>query len=397
MKKGIKYLAVLFSAVFLLTILIPAQSLISQEQADKIQLISVTPPKGTILQRGTEVPFEVKVNYKLESQPSGFVSAGLSLLSGKGVKIGQVDVSQGSGTVVISGLVDVENLYNWAGTDTVYLEVYLFYWAEEGAMALDYKHTTEYHYYIKGEAPSENQFPAADAGEDQSVYSGDLVTFDGSKSKDIDGAIVSYEWNFGDGDTAKGKVVNHRFRGAQNESKNYTVMLTVKDDKGNIGTDTVSVTVHPLSRTIRIFSTFSPTPPEHMLLIPNPPIIEVIVYYNWVTDIKGQDEYIISKINLSDLGGSLITVYLFTIKDNGQRIWNERHVVFMWRKAEITFAYPFNVPQDSVRIINGERFKGLSVGPESNLIFVSMGFELGMVLKPSYFTLSRDIKLGPGR
>ena len=90
MKKGIKYLAILFSAVFLLTILIPAQSLISQEQSDEIQLISVTPPKGTILQRGTEVPFEVKVNYKLESQSKGFVSAGLSLLSGKGIGIGQV-------------------------------------------------------------------------------------------------------------------------------------------------------------------------------------------------------------------------------------------------------------------------------------------------------------------
>ena len=171
MKKRIKYLAVLFSTIFLLTLLIPAQSLISQEQADEIQIISVTPTKGTILQRGTEVPFEVKVNYKLESQPKGFVTAGLSLLSGKGVRICQeVDVSQGSGTVVISGLFNVEHLYDWVEADTVYLEVYLWYRTAEGeAWALDWEHTTEYPYYIKGETPPENQPPVDDIEEDQSI------------------------------------------------------------------------------------------------------------------------------------------------------------------------------------------------------------------------------------
>ena len=123
------------------------------------------------MQRGTEVPFEVTVNYKLESQPSGFVTAGLSLLSGKGVGICQgVDVSQGSGTVVISGLFDVEHLYNWVETGTVYLEVYLWYkTAEEEVWALDWEHTTEYPYYIEGEAPPENQPPVDDIEKDQSI------------------------------------------------------------------------------------------------------------------------------------------------------------------------------------------------------------------------------------
>lgn len=46
-KKGIKYLVVLFSAVFLLTILIPAQSLISQDQEEQtygIEVVSLTSP-----------------------------------------------------------------------------------------------------------------------------------------------------------------------------------------------------------------------------------------------------------------------------------------------------------------------------------------------------------------
>ena len=172
MKKGIKYLAVFFSAVFLLTILIPAQSLSSQEQADNIQLISVTPPTGTILQRGTEVPFEVKVSYKLDSQPKGFIFVRLALLNGKSVYIspGDVDVGQGSGTVVISGFVNVEDLYDWVETDTVYLDLGIGYWVSENeAIVLDYKCLTEYPYYIKGEAPPENQPPVDDIEEDQSI------------------------------------------------------------------------------------------------------------------------------------------------------------------------------------------------------------------------------------
>lgn len=157
MKKGIKYLIVLFSVVFLLAILIPAQSLISQEQADNIQLISVTPPAGTILQRGTEVPFEVKVSYKLESQPKGFVIASLTLLNGKCVRINpEEDVGQGSGIVVINGLVNVEDLYDWVETDTVYLRLEIGYWysdSKDEAEVLDYKCLIEYPYYIKGEAP----------------------------------------------------------------------------------------------------------------------------------------------------------------------------------------------------------------------------------------------------
>jgi len=173
MKKGIKYLAVLCSVVFLLAILVPTRSLSSQEQADEIELISVSPPAGTILQRGTEVPFEVKVSYKLESQPKGFIDVCLALLNGKCVFIKhEVDVSQGSGTVVISGLVNVEDLYDWVETDIVYLELGISYWysdSKDEAGSLDYKCLTEYPYYIKGEAPPEEQPPVNDVDEEQSV------------------------------------------------------------------------------------------------------------------------------------------------------------------------------------------------------------------------------------
>jgi PKD repeat protein len=37
------------------------------------------------------------------------------------------------------------------------------------------------------------------------------VNFDGSASIDIDGIIVSYEWNFGDGGSADGASPNHTY------------------------------------------------------------------------------------------------------------------------------------------------------------------------------------------
>jgi len=178
MKKGIKYLVVLFSAVFLLTVSIPAQSLISQEQADNIQLISVTPPKGTILQRGTEVPFEVTVAYNLVSKATGFVGVELALPDGKSVEIGdEIEIRQGSGTAVIKGSVDVEHLYNWVKTDTVFLTIeigYLGYLEDpRSAFLFIWECMPECPYYIEGEAPPENQPPINDVDEEQSIIEGE--------------------------------------------------------------------------------------------------------------------------------------------------------------------------------------------------------------------------------
>ena len=54
------------------------------------------------------------------------------------------------------------------------------------------------------------------------------ITFNASKSYDIDGKIVNYLWDFGDGFSTKGKVVRHTFK---NEGK-YKICLTVVDDDG---------------------------------------------------------------------------------------------------------------------------------------------------------------------
>ena len=48
-----------------------------------------------------------------------------------------------------------------------------------------------------------NEPPVAEAGEDQLVTSSE-VHFDGTGSRDPDGAIARYEWDFGDGASGTG-------------------------------------------------------------------------------------------------------------------------------------------------------------------------------------------------
>jgi len=59
------------------------------------------------------------------------------------------------------------------------------------------------------------------------VGASEWITFDGSASTD-NGTIVSYDWDFGNGETASGKVVQYRYLWAAT----YSVTLTVTDDCG---------------------------------------------------------------------------------------------------------------------------------------------------------------------
>ena len=84
-----------------------------------------------------------------------------------------------------------------------------------------------------------NQPPVADPN---GPYTGNIdapVQFDGSGSNDPDGTIVSYQWDFGDGNTGAGVNPVNIYKSAGT----YTVSLTVTDIDGLTDTATTTATI----------------------------------------------------------------------------------------------------------------------------------------------------------
>ncbi|UCE74551.1 MAG: PKD domain-containing protein [Methanomassiliicoccales archaeon] len=87
------------------------------------------------------------------------------------------------------------------------------------------------------EQPPQNRPPVADAGKDRFAIPYELLTFDGSGSFDLDGIIVNYTWDFGDGNTASGMINTH----AYTDFGTYIVTLMVTDNEGAQDTETCIV------------------------------------------------------------------------------------------------------------------------------------------------------------
>jgi PKD repeat protein len=76
---------------------------------------------------------------------------------------------------------------------------------------------------------------------------GIAVSFDGSGSSDLDGTVVSYDWDFGDNSAGSGMNVTHTYAAGT-----YTLTLAVTDDMGATDSATINIT---------ITATTSPQPP----------------------------------------------------------------------------------------------------------------------------------------
>ncbi|MCG2825437.1 MAG: PKD domain-containing protein [Thermoplasmatales archaeon] len=87
-----------------------------------------------------------------------------------------------------------------------------------------------------------NRPPVADAGENQELNT-NTVTLSALASTDMDGIIVNYTWNFGDGAAGYGTIVTHTYT----ITGKYTVTLTLKDDDGDVNTTSIFVTINNLA------------------------------------------------------------------------------------------------------------------------------------------------------
>jgi len=106
------------------------------------------------------------------------------------------------------------------------------------------------------------------------------VAFNGSNSSDSDGTIVSYVWDFKDGNTGTGQTINHTF----SSTGSYNVELTVIDDKGATDSAAKAITVtEPITPPIV-------TPPIVTPPIVTPPIEQPLVIESFIiSDFDGLD------------------------------------------------------------------------------------------------------------
>jgi len=86
---------------------------------------------------------------------------------------------------------------------------------------------------------SPNVLPVANAGGPYTSCVSEVIYFNGAKSNDSDGSIVSYIWDFGDGTIDEGQIISHSYK----ISGNYTVTLIVVDNFNGEDSDTTQVTI----------------------------------------------------------------------------------------------------------------------------------------------------------
>jgi len=82
----------------------------------------------------------------------------------------------------------------------------------------------------------ENQLPTANFSYSPTTpIKNESVYFNGTLSSDGDGYIVRWEWDFGDGQTARGQKVTHSFNWGSLGPRTFNVVLKVTDDQGGVG------------------------------------------------------------------------------------------------------------------------------------------------------------------
>ena len=93
------------------------------------------------------------------------------------------------------------------------------------------------------------------------------VTFNAGNSKDSDGTITNYHWDFGDGATGSGKVVSHVY----NREGRFEISLRVTDDDGATASATGELEVFGIVAPVEpeLSAPREPQPVFHRIFVPH--------------------------------------------------------------------------------------------------------------------------------
>jgi PKD repeat protein len=129
-----------------------------------------------------------------------------------------------------------------------------------------------------------------EAGNNQTTNEGTAVSFSGSATDPGVNDVLTYNWNFGDGQGATGQNVGHTY----GDNGNFQVVLTVDDGDGGAGADNLTVTVNNVAPTASAGGPYSAV--MHYPLQFNgsatDPGTDDVLTYEWDLDDDGQyDDY----------------------------------------------------------------------------------------------------------
>ncbi|MBU0496817.1 MAG: PKD domain-containing protein [Candidatus Thermoplasmatota archaeon] len=160
------------------------------------------------------------------------------------------------------------------------------------------------------------------------------IQFNGTRSYDTDGFIISWTWDYGDGHTKTGEVTTYSYT----QPGTYTVTLTVVDDMESTATDSFQIKI--------ITANHPPDTPN----IQGPTKGDINTEYEFIITLVDKDnDALQTKINWGDEtqyhseyhpNGTMLSVnhswdhagrYLITVQINDNATWSEkiRYVIFI--------------------------------------------------------------------
>jgi PKD repeat protein len=146
-----------------------------------------------------------------------------------------------------------------------------------------------------------NQSPTASFTADPTSGVAPLeVAFNASSSSDSDGTIVSYVWDFKDGNAGNGETINHTF----SSIGSCNVLLTVTDDKGATGSTT---------KIVNVTETLNQSPTASFTANPTSGVIPLVVSFNASNSSDSDGTIILYTWNFGDgsNGSGVITSHIY--------------------------------------------------------------------------------------